>query len=54
VATPFDGDVIFATAPMSGGLDASIAQVEALAVRALETAIERSVRVGAPCDILQQ
>ena len=54
VATPFDGDVIFATAPMSDGVDASIAQLEALAVRALETAIERSVRVGAPGDILQQ
>ena len=54
VATPFDGDVIFATAPMSDGVDASVAQLEALAVRALETAIERSVRAGAPGDILQQ
>ena len=53
VATPFDGDVIFATAPLSGGVDARPAQVEALAVRALETAIERSVRAGAPGDILE-
>jgi L-aminopeptidase/D-esterase-like protein len=53
VATPFDGDVIFATAPISDGVEASIAQVEALGVRALETAIERSVRAAAPGDILQ-
>ena len=53
VATPFDGDVIFATAPMSGGVEAGIAQVEALAVSALETAIERSVRTAAPGDILK-
>ncbi len=53
VATPFDGDVIFATAPMADGVEASLAQVETLAVRALETAIERSVRAAAPGDILQ-
>ncbi|PYP77454.1 MAG: peptidase S58 [Gemmatimonadetes bacterium] len=53
VATPFDGDVIFATAPISGGVEARPAQVEALAVRALETAIERSVRAAAPGDILE-
>jgi L-aminopeptidase/D-esterase-like protein len=53
VATPFDGDVIFVTAPLSGGVEAGPAQVEALAVRALETAIERSVRAGAPGDILE-
>ena len=52
VATQFDGDVVFATAPMSNGVEASIAQIEALAVRALETAIERSVRAAAPGDIL--
>jgi len=52
VATPFDGDVIFATAPMADGVAASLAQVETLAVRALETAIERSVRAAAPGDIL--
>jgi L-aminopeptidase/D-esterase-like protein len=54
VATPFDGDVVFATAPLTGGVDASAAQVEALAVRALETAIERGVRVSAPGDILDR
>lgn len=54
VGTPFDGDVVFATAPVSGGVDASVAQTEALAVRALETAIERSVRVSAPGDILNR
>ena len=54
VATPFDGDVVFATAPVSGGVEASAAQVEALAVRALEMAIERSVRVSAPGDILDR
>ena len=54
VATPFDGDVIFATAPMTEGVEANVAQVEALAVRALETAIERSVRAAAPGDILQR
>jgi len=53
VATPFDGDVVFATAPISGGVEAGIAQVEALAVSALETAIERSVRTAAPGDILK-
>jgi L-aminopeptidase/D-esterase-like protein len=54
VATPYDGDVIFATAPITGGVEAGVAQVEALAVRALETAIERSVRAAAPGDILQR
>ena len=53
VATQFDGDVIFATAPTSNGIDASIPQIEALAVQALETAIERSVRAAAPGDILK-
>jgi L-aminopeptidase/D-esterase-like protein len=53
VATPFDGDVVFATSPMSGGVDAPLAQVEALAVQALETAIERGVRTSAPGDILE-
>ena len=50
-ATPFDGEVIFATAPVSGGVTTSAAQVEALAVRALEMAIERGVRTAAPGDI---
>ena len=52
-ATPFDGEVIFATAPVRGGVTASAAQVEALAVRALEMAIERGVRTAAPGDILE-
>ena len=52
VATPFDGDVVFATAPMSGGVPANAAQIEALAVRTLERAIERAVRTAAPGDVL--
>jgi L-aminopeptidase/D-esterase-like protein len=54
VGTSFDGDVVFATAPYSGGLAASPAQVEVLAVRALEMAIERGVRSAAPGDILPE
>ena len=53
VATPYDGDVVFATSPMSGGVEAPLAQIEALAVQALETAIERGVRARAPGDILE-
>jgi L-aminopeptidase/D-esterase-like protein len=52
-ATPYDGEVIFATAPVRDGVEGNVAQVEALAVRALETAIERGVRAGAPGDILE-
>ena len=51
VGTAFDGDIIFATSPVEGGVAAGMAQVEALAVRALETAIERGVRTRAPGDI---
>lgn len=51
VGTPFDGDILFATAPVKGGVAASVAQVEALAVRALELAIERAVRVRAPGEV---
>ncbi|MDB4884082.1 MAG: peptidase DmpA [Gemmatimonadetes bacterium] len=54
VATPFDGDVVFATAPTRGGVVASVAQIEALAVLALESAIERGVRAAAPDDILHR
>jgi L-aminopeptidase/D-esterase-like protein len=54
VATPFDGDVVFATSPITGGVDAPLAQIEALAVHALETAIERGVRTRAPGDILER
>lgn len=49
--TRFDGDVVFATAPYEGGTDAEPAQVEALAVRALEQAIEQAVKTRAPGDI---
>ena len=52
VATAFDGDVVFATAPLERGIAAPPAQVETLAVRALEEAIERAVRTRAPGDIL--
>jgi L-aminopeptidase/D-esterase-like protein len=53
VATAFDGDIIFSTAPLSGGMPAQPAQVEALAVQALEVAIERAVRTAAPGDIFR-
>ena len=51
VGTSFDGDVVFATSPISSGITASPAQVEALAVVALEMAIERAVRTSRPGDI---
>lgn len=51
VATAFDGDVVFATAPVAGGIGATAAQVEALAVIALERAIERAVRTETPGEI---
>jgi L-aminopeptidase/D-esterase-like protein len=51
VGTPFDGDVVFATAPVHAGVGANQAQVEALAMRALEQAIERAVRAGAPGEV---
>lgn len=54
VGTRFDGDVVFATAPYEGGISAEPAQVEALAVRALETAIERAVKTRAPGDIFSE
>ena len=53
VGTNFDGDIVFATAPVSGGIVAHQAQVEALAVLALETAIERAVRTTAPGEIFR-
>ena len=53
VGTQFDGDVVFATAPCEGGVRAAQAQIEALAVQALEAAIERGVRTRAPGDILR-
>ena len=44
----FDGDVVFAVAPESRGNEQSVEQIgiEALAVTALEEAIERSVRLA--------
>lgn len=52
VGTSFDGDVTFATAPTASEHSAPAAQVEALAVEALEQAIERAVRTRAPGEIL--
>ena len=52
VGTSFDGDVIFATAPTASETSAPVAQVEALAVEALEIAIERAVRTRTPGEIL--
>lgn len=51
VATAFDGDVVFATAPIESGVPASAAQVEALAVIALGRAIERAVQTRIPGEI---
>jgi L-aminopeptidase/D-esterase-like protein len=46
VGTSFDGDVIFALGPQNGGVSAPLPAVEILAVRALEVAIERAVRLA--------
>lgn len=51
VATAFDGDIVFATAPLTGGRTAEAAQVETLAVQALEMALERAVRTRVPGEI---
>ncbi|HEX6534429.1 MAG TPA: P1 family peptidase [Gemmatimonadaceae bacterium] len=45
VGTSFDGDVLFGVAPLEGP-PAPPLQVEALAVRALEEAVERAVRLA--------
>ncbi len=45
VGTSYDGDVVFATGPMRG-VQAPMLQVEAMAVAALEAAIERAVRLA--------
>ena len=45
----FDGDIVFALAPMEGAA-VPLAQAERLAVQALETAIERAVRLAAGRD----
>jgi L-aminopeptidase/D-esterase-like protein len=52
VGTSFDGDVIFATAPTASEVAAPAPLVEALAVEALEAAIERAVRTRAPGETL--
>ena len=52
VGTAFDGDIVFATAPLVGGVPAAAPRVEALAVLALEQAIERAVRTHTPGEIL--
>ena len=44
--TVFDGDVVFALSPFEGELVRPPVQIEALAVRALERAIERAVRLA--------
>jgi L-aminopeptidase/D-esterase-like protein len=54
VGTAFDGDLVFATAPLEGGAPAAAPRVEALAVLALEQAIERAVRTRAPGEILER
>ena len=47
--TSFDGDIVFALCPHQGD-PASLIQLESLAVRVLETAIERAVRRAAGRD----
>lgn len=44
--TTYDGDVIFALAPLDASAQAPALQVEALAVSALERAVERGVRAA--------
>jgi L-aminopeptidase/D-esterase-like protein len=53
VGTVFDGDIVFATAPVTGGVTAPQAKIESLAVLALEDAIERAVRTSAPGEIFR-
>ena len=53
VATPYDGDMIFATSPLSGGPQANLSQIEALAVEALSEAIERAVKTKMPGEVLK-
>lgn len=52
VGTPYDGDVVFATAPCVDGIVASPLQLEAMAVGALELAIERAVRTRVVGELL--
>jgi L-aminopeptidase/D-esterase-like protein len=44
--TSFDGDVVFAIGPQSGGTPPPLPSIEVIAVRALEMAIERAVRLA--------
>jgi L-aminopeptidase/D-esterase-like protein len=44
--TAFDGDIVFAMGPQSGSALAPLPAVEIVAVRALESAIERAVRLA--------
>ncbi len=49
--TTFDGDVVFALAPLEGRA-AAVVQIETLAVAALEEAIERGVRTARGRDAI--
>src|SRR5258708_5047332 len=53
VGTLYDGDVVFATAPRSGGVGVDSSQLEVLAVMALEQAIERAVATSTPGEVRQ-
>ncbi|HEX9485197.1 MAG TPA: P1 family peptidase [Gemmatimonadaceae bacterium] len=53
VGTLYDGDVVFATAPRSGGVRIDSSQLEVLAVMALEQAIERAVATSTPGEVRQ-
>jgi L-aminopeptidase/D-esterase-like protein len=44
--TAFDGDIVFAMGPQAGNAIAPLPAVEIVAVRALESAIERAVRLA--------
>jgi L-aminopeptidase/D-esterase-like protein len=54
VGTQFDGDIVFATGPTEGGVTATPAQVETLAVLALARAIEQAVRTRAPGETIDK
>jgi L-aminopeptidase/D-esterase-like protein len=54
VGTQFDGDIVFATCPMEGGVAATSAQVETLAALALARAIEQAVRTRVPGEIFAE
>jgi L-aminopeptidase/D-esterase-like protein len=54
VGTQFDGDIVFATGPTEGGVTATPAQVETLAVLALARASEQAVRTRAPGETIDK